>query len=487
MTALLASLLFVAAGGPSFQLRLLGEGSLDTRADGQPSAGLEAQSPGAGEEVAELRAEMFARARVQVTPWLSATLAGLAGLRASEQGPAAGQSFHLWNGADGHAVVEERLVELSAQVAKGVWSVRAGKQFVRWGATTLLSPIDVITPLDLRRGALGMRSADPDAPYLGVWALRATAEPGPALLEIVWVPVFTPDRISLVSGDWALIDTAGGRGLRESLRQLRQVLPAAIYDRLGPETLTPQVPGPGLSSSQAGARAGLRGDGWMAALHYYFGFEAYPAVTVNTTLVNQLVGYYEKDPALRDPRTDFDFLLERLEAGETLVSGGYRRRHTVGASGEMNVGDLRLAADLAWSPRSTVYARSGRAAGAGMTAGALSVDYLPSERFSLTAGLHATRFALDGPPAELAFGWTTHQLAASLGLQASVGDSVRVQLLGLSELDRFSLFGTLLVGYRPTETVEVYLAGDLIAGGDSSIGGRFDHNDQVSIGLRASY
>src|SRR5690349_15719519 len=84
---------------------------------------------------------------------------------------------------------------LAATVSRGPLTVDAGKQFIRWGKTDIVTPTDRFAPRDFLTVV--------DNEFLGVTAARLNYEKGPNTIEAVWAPRFTPSRIPLIDQRWA--------------------------------------------------------------------------------------------------------------------------------------------------------------------------------------------------------------------------------------------------------------------------------------------
>ena len=487
MTAAVLGLALALGSEPSLEVRLRGEGAVDVVPEPEGGLARSASAGGYSERVGELRGEVFVRARSQLAPSVSVAASVFVSGSHSHQGAPNGHQYLGWNGTGGRSVVEERVGELAARLTLGNLHAVVGKQFIRWGASPLFSPVDVVNPVNLAEGPAVLRSADPDAPYLPVWGARLSIEPGPMLIEGVWVPVFAPDRVDLVRGDWALLAGERGSGLAAALRELETAVPPALWQRLGADTLVRRPPGLSLANGQAGLRVGVRRESWQASANYFFGYEHYPQVIVNTGIANPLIAYFEKDPSLRDPRIDFDEVLVRLDAGESLFDGSYRRRQSWGVSAETSRRAWHIALDAAYSPRATVYARSGRAADASLTAAAASASYWPYQTAVAWLGLHGTMIGLRGPTAQLAFGWDERVLAADVGVRTTFRDVWRVQVMAVTEIERSSYYGTLSVGYAINENIDAFAGIDIVGGRRGTLGGQFEGNDQGFLGIRAIY
>jgi hypothetical protein len=84
---------------------------------------------------------------------------------------------------------------LSATVTRGLFTLDAGKQFIRWGKTDIVVPTDRFSPRDYLTVF--------DAPFLAVTGVRGTAQLRSFTIEAVWVPQLTPSRTPLLSQRWA--------------------------------------------------------------------------------------------------------------------------------------------------------------------------------------------------------------------------------------------------------------------------------------------
>jgi hypothetical protein len=89
---------------------------------------------------------------------------------------------------------------LSAGIRRGGLVLEGGKQFVRWGKADIYNPTDRFAPRDLLDVI--------DNEFLAVSAARLTYERGPDTIDLVWSPRFTPSRLPLSDGRWALPEPA---------------------------------------------------------------------------------------------------------------------------------------------------------------------------------------------------------------------------------------------------------------------------------------
>ena len=85
---------------------------------------------------------------------------------------------------------------LSAQYHRGKLTVEAGKQFVRWGKTDVLTPTDRFAPRDF------LNVVDND--FLAVTAGRLTYGTQSDALDVVFEPRLTPSRVPLLNERWGV-------------------------------------------------------------------------------------------------------------------------------------------------------------------------------------------------------------------------------------------------------------------------------------------
>jgi hypothetical protein len=92
------------------------------------------------------------------------------------------------------------LRRLSATLTRGPFTVDAGKQFIRWGKTDIVTPTDRFAPRDF------LNVVDND--FLPVAGVRATLAVASNTVEGVWVPRLTPSRLPLLNQRWTVLPAA---------------------------------------------------------------------------------------------------------------------------------------------------------------------------------------------------------------------------------------------------------------------------------------
>ena len=132
----------------------------------------------------------------------------------------------------------------TATITHGPLSIEAGKQFIRWGKTDIVTPTDRFAPRDF------LNVVDND--FLAVTGVRVSTQLSDDSIEAVWVPRFTPSRIPLVNQRWTAVPE----------------IPFTVVDRGA------DLP----SGSQAGVRWSHVGGGFEYALSYFDGFNHLPTI-----------------------------------------------------------------------------------------------------------------------------------------------------------------------------------------------------------------
>ena len=164
---------------------------------------------------------------------------------------------------------------LSATVNRGPLTVDAGKQFIRWGKTDIVTPTDRFAPRDFLNVI--------DAEFIAVLGVRAVVQIGDETLEGVWLPRFTPSRVPLLDQRWTVVT---GQAAAIPLVDTGSTLPGR---------------------SQAGARWSHVGAGFEYSLSFFDGFNHLPNIEpaiqqaplqVNVTRVYPSIRAYGGDAAV---------------------------------------------------------------------------------------------------------------------------------------------------------------------------------------------
>ncbi|MBZ5558331.1 MAG: hypothetical protein LAO77_13755 [Acidobacteriia bacterium] len=141
---------------------------------------------------------------------------------------------------------------LSATVTHKALTVDAGKQFIRWGKTDIVTPTDRFAPRDFMNVV--------DTEFLPVTGVRAAVQTGSEdhdTFEVVWVPRFTPSRLPLLDQRWTAVPPEAA------------AIPIVDAGATFPE---------GPEGSETGVRWSHVGAGMEFALSYFDGFNHLPNI-----------------------------------------------------------------------------------------------------------------------------------------------------------------------------------------------------------------
>jgi hypothetical protein len=155
----------------------------------------------------------------------------------------------------------------TATIARGWFELDAGKQFIRWGKTDIVTPTDRFAPRDFLNVV--------DNEFLAVTGVRASARISSDSIEVAWVPRFTPSRIPLVDQRWTAVSEPPP--------------PLTVVDRGA------QLP----SGSQAGVRWSHVGDLFEYAVLFFDGFNHLPSIDIAASPVPDVVQFTRVYPRIR--------------------------------------------------------------------------------------------------------------------------------------------------------------------------------------------
>jgi len=209
---------------------------------------------------------------------------------------------------------------LDATVTRRRLTVDAGKQFIRWGKTEIVTPTDRFAPRDYLNVF--------DTEYLAVPGVRVVGQLGNHSVDGVWVPVFTPSRVPLPGRRWTVLPPG-----------------APIVDEV--DRAIPE-------GQQAGLRWAYVGSGYELSASFFDGFNhlpivepvgpldfrlAFPAMRMyggdvvvpsRWVTVKAEGGYFTTDNPLADDYVLYVIELER-QHGELLAAGGYAGEYVTSA------------------------------------------------------------------------------------------------------------------------------------------------------------
>ena len=164
------------------------------------------------------------------------------------------------------------LRRLSVAYSHGRLTLEAGKQFVRWGRTDIVTPTDRFAPQDF------LNVVEPN--LLSIAAARVAYGTQSNSIEVVYSPRLTPSRVPLLNQRWAVLPPT----------------PAAIHE------LNPEIP----NGPQWGARFSHTGT-LEYALTAYSGYDYFPLFHANPEPSRPVLDVQRFYPQLRMYGGDFAY------------------------------------------------------------------------------------------------------------------------------------------------------------------------------------
>lgn len=429
--------------------------------------------------------------------------------------------FNAW---DKRADYDLLLGESYVLYRRGSWSLRAGQLLTPWGSTDLTRPADIINPSDFR--ALGSTAP-------GTYQTRL-AQPSATLTyagqgwsgELLVVPFFTPDRVIVAGRDSGVV-MAASPSLSARLPAFELVNVA--YQRLIPANSAPTsaqslggVAPPALPQNLSlGGR--LSGTIWNMdwGVGYFWGWDRTPWFEVDED-TRSLLNLVADDPQLLADQDIAGFLArnpeagplaqrvgERLQQGESLATVEFLRRQLLMVELARYLGPVGVRADVAFSPAVTYLSRELRAFRAPQLHSALGLSYetfgdsyqaaLTVEGFSLIPfgpDSWLTRAFVDevrrAKPGDEAIIFGSHLWGVSGGLVFEQTEwQLSASLGGIFNLSNEDFILNASVSKRFSSLARLTLGTFIYQGPDPkvlpTVGGLFDHNDHVFLGLDGSF
>jgi hypothetical protein len=110
--------------------------------------------------------------------------------------------FQYYNSGDWDNETNIRPHEAYVRLSRGWYDLTLGNQFVRWGKTDQISPLDIVNPEDLRDGLVRSR----EERKLPIPMANLKLFKGMYTFQALFIPIFKEAKLNLVGRDWALFD-----------------------------------------------------------------------------------------------------------------------------------------------------------------------------------------------------------------------------------------------------------------------------------------
>ena len=250
------------------------------------------------------------------------------------------------------------------QFRKGRFSAKVGRFVHRWGRNTLLSPLDRINPIDYTLAFEPGGQAEARIPVL---AARLNLNLHPVGIEVLWLPMYQPDRLSYYGRDFAVfrpglleqllpgLVPGTGAGLvddelrRASERIVDEITGLDPYARDGLQSyLVTDLPQDVIWNSDLGARVGLTGPRVDADVVVLWHLLDQPEIVLHEGI---------REPLLENRLPDSGELTRLTNPDERLVEARYRRSVMVGADLAVTVKGFSFSGEVAWDSARVLYTR----------------------------------------------------------------------------------------------------------------------------------
>jgi hypothetical protein len=313
------------------------------------------------------RTQLLVRASYQKGSWFEATISGVLGVSVHAEDSGKNLGLRAWDSQGTVELLDSLLREAYLGFFGGKFDLRIGQQRVAWGVADVLSPNDVANARDLRDPFLGELELN----HIPTPMIRGSGYFGPVTLELLFSPLFVPDRASLYGRNWSAIQPdapAQYRGLFSKMARagdptIQTQLNDALYS-----TRTPNHDGQGYS---VGAKLGLHTQALDLNLYYHYGYDGTPYLWLNPNVASLLASTDFTQAGFADLAP----LLRAVDRGDVPLFAEYVRRHHVGSDMVAPLGPFMLRLDAAYETRRVFYRPDLTSIASPALLGVLSLDY----------------------------------------------------------------------------------------------------------------
>jgi hypothetical protein len=279
-----------------------------------------------------------------------------------------GETDYLLNATRGRASYEPRLGEAYVLFREGSFSVRFGNLITPWGSTDIVRPGDVINPTDLSGTSPLTATSDLLLPQFTGEVAYSTSDWSVTGLV---VPFFEPNNVVVFGRDIALANPFNpilGDQL-PVLHAVEQLIDPSRWDDVQSLFAATRVPDETPENASFGARGTLTEWNTDFGLGYFYGWDRTPWLNLDEDLRELIELAVDDGQVLQD----YNFpafatrnpevlplsvsLSQSVSEGEELASTEYRRRHTLVLDVARYVGPIGVRADLALTPEQTLYSQ----------------------------------------------------------------------------------------------------------------------------------
>jgi len=398
--------------------------------------------------------------------------------------------FHNAQRVKGHHEVEVR--EAYLRWKSGPLRVTVGNQVVAWGVLDMGSSQDVINPVDYRAGL----APGGEPPRIPVLAARAVARLGKLSIDGVVAPFFQPHRMNLFGSDFAMLQGGGsggappGAGFVDMLRAL--MVDDSTEDDYQTLLQASEVPRDLPRDVTLGLRLGTSVGGVDLHAAYVWAWDRFPSSAEGALPDFQQI--IATDPICEPAEiiagnvpgcTIFDLVGRHVT--ESPRKAWYQRRHVVGVDASYTFWELVVRAEVGWSPARTLFDEAMQPVRKPSLLSGLALDWTHSSE--LSASLESFWFrVLDLSDDESLYLVEPDTYGVAGGVTATyLDDDLKLMLFGMYLASLGDVILAPEVAYKLADGHEVALSAQVYEGDAGSVGGMFDHNDQVVARYTATF
>lgn len=374
------------------------------------------------------------------------------------------QGDFLWMGPE-HVNDDIRMDfhETSYLWASKRYEIKLGKQIVRWGKTDQVSPVDNLNPQDGRQFILH-ELEDRKIPS---WMARGRVFSDNLTFEGVYLPWFEPALFDYFESDWAVY-----RQVREDVRE--GPLPPALRQYLLARQVETREPTKTLRNSEFGGRVTATLSGVDVGLSYFYGWEDAPYFSSFPIKNFSLDGGYSSENLLG--------ALSGAVLADEPIRAEHRRQRVIGAEFETTAGLLGLRGEAAYFDRVSFLATDLTSIRRPVFHYVLGGDYSsPSDWY---ANLQWSHQLIVGSDADILY-FDQHDMAVLAELNRTFWRGrFKAGVKANYNVGNGSFYLQPEIELKYFKGTEFTVGASIFEGGDRSIFGLYDHNDQVFFRIK---
>jgi hypothetical protein len=277
------------------------------------------------------RTQLLVRASYRRGKWFEASISGALGVAVHIESSGEGSGLRGWSSQGTVELLDGILRDIYLGFFGRHFDLRIGQQRVAWGVADILSPNDVVNARDTRDPLL----AEPEMLRLPTPLLRGTGYWGPATIELLFSPVFVPDRFSLYGGNWAAIQPDAPAVYRGLFALTTRAVDPSIQENVNEALYQTRLPNRNGQGWSAGAKLGLQAAAVDFNFYYHYGYDGTPYFWLNPELGAVLLNTDFSSAGFQDLAP----VLRAIDQGVIPLFAEYVRRHHAGFD--------------AWTPRTS--------------------------------------------------------------------------------------------------------------------------------------